>query len=63
MRRLVLLLLALAVVALFPTSALALKSPPKGAPCTIAPKGEWTFCPFGGLAGRNLTGANLVSSL
>ena len=51
-------LATVAAVALFPTSALALKSPPTGAPCQIAP-GEWTFCPYGGLARRNLSGADL----
>ena len=60
MRHLVVLLVVVAVVALFPTSALALKSPPPGAPCQIAPKNEWTFCPLANLARRNLTGATLV---
>ena len=60
MRRLVVLFLALAVVVVVPTAAFALKSPPKGAPCKIAPKGEWTFCPFGGLARRDLSKMTLV---
>ena len=53
------LLVVVAVVALMPAAAFALKAPPTGAPCQIAPKGEWTFCPFGGLARRNLSGAEL----
>ena len=49
-------LATVAAVALFPTSAFALKSPPTGAPCQID---TWTFCPFGGLARRNLSGDDL----
>ena len=40
MRRLVVFLLALAVAVTAPAAAFALKSPPPGAPCEIAPKGE-----------------------
>ena len=56
MRRLSVVLLAVTVTAVLPTSALAQTPAPKYTPCEIRGKGDLTFCPFAALAHRNLTG-------
>ncbi len=59
MRRLLALTVVLAVAVASPAGAFALKAPPKGAPCQVPAAGDghgddWTFCPNGGLARRNI---------